>query len=153
MSSSTDSPLNASGRFSRFSYLAWSCLISLVTVIAVMVLSIFSPDLFGNLATGQIGSGIWVLALIYLVLIYFIFIFIIRRLHDRNHSGWLSLLVLVPLVNIILALYLVFAPGDDKSNTYGAPRPTAGWETAFAWIYILLTVLAFVAGIFSGLMA
>jgi len=40
-----------------------------------------------------------------------------------------------------------FAPGDDRSNSYGSPRPTAGWETILAWIYILLFVVGILAAI------
>ncbi len=46
----------------------------------------------------------------------------VRRLHDRGHNGLLWLLSLLPLVNFGLALYLLFAPGDEVANRYG-PRP------------------------------
>jgi hypothetical protein len=50
-------------------------------------------------------------------------------------------------------LYLIFAPGDDRSNSYGSPRPTAGWEAVLAWIYILIFVLAIIGGIAAGFMS
>ncbi|HUB93000.1 MAG TPA: DUF805 domain-containing protein [Verrucomicrobiae bacterium] len=45
----------------------------------------------------------------------------VRRLHDLNQSGWLTLLILVPFVGIPLFLYLLFAPGTREQNKYGAP--------------------------------
>ena len=45
----------------------------------------------------------------------------VRRLHDLNMSGLYALLILVPIVNLILLLYLLFAPGKDKKNMYGKP--------------------------------
>lgn len=116
------------------------------------VIAIF-PNTFVNLETGNFGGGMIFIILIYVALMYFTFVFTIRRLHDRNHTGWLSLLMLVPLANVILMLYLIFAPGDDRSNSYGSPRPTAGWEAVLAWIYILIFVLAIIGGIAAGFMS
>ena len=43
----------------------------------------------------------------------------IRRLHDLNKSGWWVLLYLIPYVNLIFGLYLLFAPGTHGYNRYG----------------------------------
>lgn len=43
----------------------------------------------------------------------------IRRLHDLGLSGWLTLLEFVPVVNLGLSLYLLFAPGNEGANQYG----------------------------------
>ncbi|HEV2403598.1 MAG TPA: DUF805 domain-containing protein [Candidatus Saccharimonadales bacterium] len=45
----------------------------------------------------------------------------VRRLHDVNQSGLLTLLVFVPFVNLLLFLYLLFAPGTQGANKYGNP--------------------------------
>ena len=147
-----DSALSAAGRFGRFSYLAWNCLIALVAILISGGLAAIFPNLLMNMETGNFGSGAIIFGIIYIAVLYFTFVFAIRRLHDRNHSGWLSLLFLVPIANILIALYLVFAPGDAQSNSYGAPRPTAGWESVLAWIYIILMLLAIVGGIGAALM-
>ena len=68
-------------------------------------------------------------------------IFLIRRLHDRNHSGWLCLLIFVPVVNILFTLYLLLAPGHQETNAYGPPRTTRGWETIFVILYLVLAVI------------
>lgn len=41
------------------------------------------------------------------------------RLHDMNYSGWYSLLILIPFVNLLLLIYLFFVPGTDGQNQYG----------------------------------
>ncbi len=46
----------------------------------------------------------------------------IRRCHDINKPGWFVLLLFVPLVNIGIGLYLLFAKGTDGPNPYG-PDP------------------------------
>ena len=142
-----ESALNAAGRFGRFSYLAWNCLLAIVAAIIIGIFAVIFPTTFINMETGNFSGGMIFLAVIYIAIFYFTFVFTIRRLHDRNHTGWLSLLMLVPLANVILMLYLIFAPGDDRSNSYGSPRPTAGWETILAWIYILLFVVGILAAI------
>lgn len=44
---------------------------------------------------------------------------IVRRLHDRAHSGLMALLLVVPFVGLAVALYLLFAPGTPGWNRYG----------------------------------
>ena len=148
-----ESALNAAGRFGRFSYLAWNCLLAIVASIILGIFIAIFPNTFVHLVSGTFGGGMIFIVLIYVALMYFTFVFTIRRLHDRNHTGWLSLLMLVPLANVILMLYLIFAPGDDRSNSYGSPRPTAGWEAVLAWIYIVIFVLAIIGGIAAGFMS
>jgi uncharacterized membrane protein YhaH (DUF805 family) len=47
----------------------------------------------------------------------------IRRWHDLNQSGWLTLLNLLPGVNLIVAVILALVPGTSGPNTYGASHP------------------------------
>lgn len=51
--------------------------------------------------------------LLLLVLLWLSVCAIARRLHDLGHSGWWSLLSLIPVLNIGLGLYLLFAPGQS----------------------------------------
>ncbi|MBL8322722.1 MAG: DUF805 domain-containing protein [Acinetobacter sp.] len=148
-----DSGLNAAGRFGRFSYLAWNCLLAIVMLLFIAVIAVIFPSLLQGAADGLPALAMIIFGILYLAVLYFTFIFTIRRLHDRNHSGWLSLLLLVPLANIGIALYLLFAPGDAQSNAYGAPRATAGWESVLAWIYIVLMALTIIGGIAAGVMS
>ena len=98
MNNLNDSAFNAGGRFGRRSYLAWNMLLGfclMIGVILIMALlpgarSLFTPD------TNMSMPSIVAMILIYGAVVYFSIIFLIRRLHDRNHSGWLALLVLVP---------------------------------------------------------
>jgi uncharacterized membrane protein YhaH (DUF805 family) len=148
-----DSPFKAIGRFGRLSYAAWTLLFSLVIVIAILVVAFTfgltnSEDLSGLSAAGMIVLGI-----VYIACIYVSFIFTIRRLHDRNNTGWLSLLMLIPAVNFIFMIYLFAAKGTEGTNDYGPQRPTLGWERVLGWIYIVLIPLAFVFAIVATIMA
>ena len=44
----------------------------------------------------------------------------IRRSHDMGKSGWWNLLLLVPLVNAIWSLFLLFKKGTEGDNAYGS---------------------------------
>lgn len=58
---------------------------------------------------------------------YLTFILICKRLHDMNWTAWLAilfqLLLLIPRINLIACLVLLFAPGKNSpgqnSNRYG----------------------------------
>ena len=46
----------------------------------------------------------------------------VRRLHDHDKTGWLYLLVLVPLVGWIFYLIMMLTPGTPGENSHG-PDP------------------------------
>ena len=145
----SESALSPSGRFGRLSYLGWNMLMSFSILIIIGIIAAFSPGLLAD-PTTMTGSSMLATVLIgiaYIVLLYFSFVFTIRRLHDRNHIGWLSLLILVPGINLVFILYLIFAKGDDRSNQYGPRRNAKGWEKVLAWFYILIFPLAILAAI------
>ncbi len=48
--------------------------------------------------------------------------FHVRRLHDLDKGALWCLLFLIPVVNFIFALYLIFCKGTTGSNQYG-PDP------------------------------
>ena len=43
----------------------------------------------------------------------------VKRLHDLDKSGWLILLMFVPIVNALFGLYMLFADGTVGPNQYG----------------------------------
>ncbi|MHA3048379.1 DUF805 domain-containing protein [Acinetobacter sp. ANC 4639] len=84
-------------------------------------------------------SGGFILLLLYS---YLIIIFMIRRLHDLNQSGWMSLLLLIPMLNLLFSLYLVLARGTPHANNYGVVPHTAFWEKLCAWLIIVLFIIS-----------
>jgi uncharacterized membrane protein YhaH (DUF805 family) len=46
----------------------------------------------------------------------------VRRVHDHDKSGWMTLLVLVPGIGWIFHLILMCTPGSEGENHYG-PDP------------------------------
>ncbi len=95
-----------SGRINRRNFIYGAITLSLISAIAARIeprttMGLF--DLLGGVFTFFFGFSIAV-----------------RRLHDVNQSGWWSLISLIPLINFLLLLYLVFAEGTPKKNRFGA---------------------------------
>ena len=146
---SLDHPLSPRGRFGRLAYLAWYLVLSLAFMLPVMVGAIVfgllsaSPESQGNLM--MVAFIIMLIA--YVVFFYYIIVITIRRLHDLGQTGWLCLLMLVPLVNLFFMLYIMFAKGTPTNNEFGAPRPNKTWEDVVGKIYIALTLLGLILAI------
>jgi len=71
-----------------------------------------------------------------------------RRLNDLNRSGWWFLLFIIPLVNLLLAIYLVLFPGTDGDNNYGhAPVANTLGVKILAWMLPLVFILGILAAI------
>lgn len=70
-----------------------------------------------------------------------------RRLHDLGNTGWMGLLYLIPLVNLVFFLYLLFAPGIKGKNQYGLqPKP----NTVGTWIFGLIAPI-FIIGVLAAI--
>lgn len=147
---------SATGRLSRRSFMAWNALLALIlwplmAVLASLILNSMPTD---DLSSGEF-SGIQLLITIlifafYTFAVYLIVVFGIKRLHDRNHTGWLIVLMFIPGVNVLLILYLLCAPGDQRINRFGAVRSPLGWENLFAWVYVVFMLLGFASALYMG---
>jgi uncharacterized membrane protein YhaH (DUF805 family) len=79
-----------------------------------------------QLVVGGVGSLIitflnnWVVLQIPVVIIVSLTLLrsIVRRLHDLNRSEWWALLALVPIINVFMAIYLIFFKGTPGPNKY-----------------------------------
>lgn len=149
--SNLESPLSHKGRFGRLSYLAWTFIVSILYTCALMlVVAIGAIGLaisgVGFTPEGILSSslGYLAIALLVIVVIIFMVLFInltIRRLHDLNKSGWLVLLMLIPLVNIGFWIYVTCFKGTEGPNNFGPQRPTEQSEKYLGIIYAIFMVI------------
>ncbi|HRK43663.1 MAG TPA: DUF805 domain-containing protein [Gemmobacter sp.] len=136
------------GRASRSEFW-WFQLFQLLLAIVVIIffgviaglagLSLNNPDvLAGTLAGAGMTLGVIVLFILYIVLatLYLYFLapaslaVLVRRLHDRNMSGWWLLvpfaIMLIPLVGLLIAvigmIVVLCLKGTDGPNRFG-PDP------------------------------
>lgn len=47
---------------------------------------------------------------------------VVRRLHDQNRSGWLLVLMLIPVFNLVLLVAIALWPGTRGPNRYDEER-------------------------------
>ena len=68
----------------------------------------------------------------------------VRRIHDFNTSGWLSLLFLIPFVNFIFGLALWFIPGTAGANRFGQQTPPNGTGVTIAAVLAPLALVTYI---------
>jgi uncharacterized membrane protein YhaH (DUF805 family) len=150
----TSSPLSPKGRFGRLSFIAWYMLVTVLSYIAMgllggtTLLMETEPEKLVLFFSSIGGLSYLLLTIITSVLLV---IFVIRRLHDVNTTGWLAVLLIVPLVNLLLLLYLLLKRGDEGGNRFAAVRPTPGWEKVLGYIGTAL-LLSGVIGIMMAIL-
>lgn len=127
-------------RIGRLRYLAYG--------LGLALLSIVPGFIGGMLMTVSGALGMALLGLVYIGMLVLSIGFGVRRLHDLDKSGWWLLLMLVPLVNLGLAIYLLCFPGTIGENRFGAaPPPNSGWVIAGAVAYILVIPVGIIAAL------
>ena len=143
-----------SGRIDRTRYLVFSIGISVVFYISAALLSavLLPLELFLEDETKRAMSmTIFSLIIIPIILLFFLFMLSlsIRRIHDFNYTGWLCLLILLPIVNILFSLMLFALPGTQGTNRFGyQPPPTSRPMKITAYIFILLVIIiTFLSGL------
>lgn len=136
--------ISFSGRLGRMRYLAYNLVVSMLMNLA-MIPIMGATAFVGGMGAGPENMGTAsVLATLAVVAVSLVFsvMFIKRRLNDLNRSGWWMLLFLVPVVNLFLAIYLLFFPGTEGANNFGpAPAPNSAGVKIIFWLLIALFVL------------
>jgi uncharacterized membrane protein YhaH (DUF805 family) len=147
-------PFGVEGRIGRLRFLAWSMVLSLVTIAVVGVLALVGLALVSTDSTaGLILGGILALILCLAFLIASIMISA-QRLHDIGWSGWLWLLNLVPFVGSFFPLLMVVMPGNSTANRYGAPPPPNSTAVkVLSWLWVVMIALFIVGALAGGISA
>ncbi|PKB78218.1 MAG: hypothetical protein BZY88_19505 [SAR202 cluster bacterium Io17-Chloro-G9] len=101
-------PSGQAGRIPRLRFFLHTILFLVISFVVGVIIGLANQS---NL----IGWFGFALALIY---IYFP---VRGRLHDMGNSGWWAMLMLVPVFNLALWLFLLFMPGNRLANKFGPP--------------------------------
>jgi uncharacterized membrane protein YhaH (DUF805 family) len=116
------------GRIGRIRYLAYGMLFTMLTLLFIGIAAFLVPSI-ANVFTEISGvTSVLLLIVFYLPLIIISVILVRRRLNDLNRSGWWQLLMYVPIVGVLFALYVLLWPGTKGSNSFGLQpnkNPTA----------------------------
>ena len=136
------------GRLGRMRYLAYGMgIMMLFMFVAGILAAILIP------AAGAAGDGMGIVSVLLMIAIYGAAIVLAvmfgkRRLNDLNRSGWWYLLAIVPIVNLLLSIYMLFFPGSDGPNNFGpAPAPNSVGVLILGWIVIVFFVGSIVAAV------
>lgn len=112
-------PFSFQGRIRRIEYFLSGLVGGIVSSI------IFTVGLGTSVAgvANDSGAGVGIGMIISLVALVGVWWFMLaqyaKRLHDLNKSAWFLLILLIPLVNFVFALYMLFADGTVGPNRYG----------------------------------
>lgn len=120
---------NPGGRMGRSHYIAYTVGGSLVLGLVIGVLG----AILGNTST----AAMLVTVVGYLIYIVLYFELTVQRCHDFNSSGWLCIVAIVPLVNLIFW----FIPGTQGANRWGAPPPRGPRWAVFLVVGLLAVML------------
>jgi uncharacterized membrane protein YhaH (DUF805 family) len=134
-----------SGRIGRVRYLAYGIGAGLLMIPVVALLGAI-----GALMGGSQGSGIGMVGVVIGYLLYLVAIWsqVARRLNDMGKSGWMGLLMLIPLVNIIFAFWLLLGRGDEGANEYGpAPAPNSTGVIVLACLLPVIMIIGILAAV------
>jgi uncharacterized membrane protein YhaH (DUF805 family) len=110
------------GRLGRLDWITALAVLAAVAAIA-QVASLHHPHP-GWLHAWRFGAGVALLLVLRASAL---------RFHDRGRSGWWSLALLLPGLNLVALIELLLLPGDDAANDFGnVPPPGSVGEFAFA---------------------
>ncbi len=110
------------GRRNRKSYIYYALTMTAVSIVLGLVLV---PIAVG---TGGIGMILFVLFLPILVSSWAVGS---QRCRDFGWSGWAILIAMIPYIGVLFALAILFIPGNQGDNRYGAdPLGQSGTVTA-----------------------
>lgn len=133
------------GRIGRIQYIVYN----FVTGIVLTFLAAIVFGLGVLISGGEPPVFATILAFgIYASIIAYTFILARRRLNDLNRTGWLSLLIIIPVVNLLFVLYLWFARGNEGENAYGLPsKKSLGALSLLVVLFLGTAIIGILAAI------
>ena len=144
--------LSARGRLNRTGFLAYSVLLHILLFLIFLklnslTLADLTPKTLLHLINTQGLAAIDQLPVLRGILpilcaAYLSFCLCIQRLHDLNLSGYRSVLLLIPVINLMLLLYLLFAEGSQKSNRFGHPISHPWFQACIIVMSITMLVIS-----------
>lgn len=115
-----------SGRLGRLDYFSSSLISTTIWLLLVLLAVTTEKTAFAGL--GLFLSAVYGIRCIAL------------RLHDTGRSGWLALIVLVPLLGALMALALLFLGSEDDDNEYGPVAADGGGQRAILALVALFAL-------------
>ena len=139
--------LSYKGRIGRMRYIAYTLGVSLLAYLVMMLVVRAVVTAMATSASGAPefagGVAIVIMAVGFLAILTINVLLTIQRSHDFNTTGWLSLVLLLPLVPFIFW----FIPGTEGGNRFGPPpAPSKG-----AGLVVIILLVLVVGGILAAI--
>ena len=145
-------PFSVDGRIGRLRFLAWTMVVTLVSLPILSIFALIAVGLVSTEFTSGLIIGGLIAAFLGLALIIISILFTVQRLHDIGWSGWLWLLNLVPLVGSIFPFVIMVVPGNTGANRYGPPPPPNSTAVkVLCSLWIVFIGLFIVGGMLGGI--
>jgi len=128
---------SASGRIGRLRYIGYT--IGLPWLI--LIVAGFAGGLLGKATDPAVG--VVIIAVCYLLALVTVVLLTIQRAHDFDKSGWLALVMIIPLVNFIFW----FIPGTDGENRYGRKPPPNGVLAVIVALIVPIAIVGIIAAV------
>ncbi|PID46935.1 MAG: hypothetical protein CSB47_01465 [Proteobacteria bacterium] len=122
------------GRIGRLEYFFYSTVIPILAfwiIVALAGIASHFGELGGAIAHVLLAAGFCVAIIIYIQLT-------IQRCHDFNASGWITLLLLLPLASVLFWII----PGNATTNRFGDPTPPPSLLLKMGAGCLLLVIVA-----------
>ncbi|MCX2724122.1 DUF805 domain-containing protein [Roseibium salinum] len=121
--------LSPIGRMGRQPYwlcfaLIWMILAIAVRIWLMSITEIPSPE---TITPAVFMASNPLLPVLFFVLQWFELAMVIKRLQDIGQSGFLALLIFVPIVSFLMVVILGFVPSQAAPNRHG-PLPNSYWR-------------------------
>ena len=113
------------GRISASTFTSAFAILFLLQLLIYFILLYIVAPFCGPLLAPLIGLFSVIFSF---VMTYAFLVMMIQRFHDLNSSGWLTLLMLIPLLNVILFFVLMFKRGSAYENNFGSPNTYTLYE-------------------------
>lgn len=129
---------SARGRIGRLRYIGYTTGLPLLIMLAIGLLSGFLG------AGGGAPIAAVLMGISYVAVLIIVVLLTIQRCHDMDKSGWLALVLVVPLVNLIFWLIR----GTDGENRFGLkPPPNGAGVIILALAFPILAVIGIIAAV------
>lgn len=103
-----------SGRVSRAAYFLAGMLIAVVQVFVLYRFTLVTPE------SSQGQAWAMIFFIVFLASIWSYLALTVKRLHDINKPGIISIALFIPVISIAAYIALCLFPGDPGPNQYGA---------------------------------
>lgn len=134
-----------SGRAGRLRYFKYGMALSMGGILAAIALAAIVSALSEDVDAVMLGV---ITNAAFVLLLPISIIFVIKRFHDLGWSGWWSLTIFIPLLNLIPTCLLLFMPGTSGANRFG--NPTRPGNSGVVWLIAIL-VLVMTIGILAAI--